>query len=159
MKWHSTMLALQLLCSGPAIAHQDRVVTLRPDGSISEIPSELGGASLAVEGLGSGSPLISFSIGGGTGRVPTCLAQLIRTKSADEIELAASWHHDPRQMPLYLSVVFPDPGKSPDRVFNDGYNFMFSLETGELFEASRMESSWLQDGGEHRLLDITAACD
>jgi hypothetical protein len=90
------------LVAGPAEAHRDRILPVKADGSIPDIPAEFGQVRLTLEGLGSNNPLIQLRIGTHQTTLPFCVAQMIHTTSLAEIKVTGSWYHDEKDsLPYY----------------------------------------------------------
>ncbi|MBB4727666.1 hypothetical protein [Xanthomonas arboricola] len=131
-------LVLTLLTE-PAIAHQDRILSLEPDGSIPEIPASFGKAFLVVEGLGTKAPVVKLKIGARSTALPLCMTRLIKTRQRSSIRLSGSWYHEERIVPFYINVEFPDPGQEQEKYPRSGQTFLFNLRTPSLTDSSSPE--------------------
>jgi hypothetical protein len=131
----ATLLSFAL-CAGPAEAHRDRILHVKADGSIPDIPAEFGKVRLTLEGLGSNHPLIQLRIGTHQTTLPLCVANMIRTTSAAEIRVTGSWYHDEKNsLPYYLDIQFFEPGYDPKRSYNSSHTFLFNLHNAKLIDA------------------------
>jgi len=148
------------LVAGPAEAHRDRILPVKADGSIPDIPAEFGQVRLTLEGLGSTNPLIQLRIGTHQTTLPLCVARMIRTRSAAEIQVTGSWYHDEKtSLPYYLDVQFFDPGYDPKRRYNSGHGFLFNLHNAKLIHATTFEATNAGDGGQDMALTLPPGCN
>jgi hypothetical protein len=130
-----------LLASGTCFAHKDRIVDIESDGTLSAIPVAFGPAALriAFSDAGSGSPPVSsveLTLGARKISLPGCVTALLQTARPEDVRALASWYHDEKSFPYYLSVTFFDPGYHPQSGYNSGYSLLFNLRTARLI---RME--------------------
>lgn len=158
-KFSATLLILALF-AGSAEAHRDRILHVKADGSIPDIPTEFGQARLIVKGLGSEKPLIQLRIGSHQTTLPPCVAQMIRTRSAAEIQVTGSWYHDEKaSLPYYLDVQFFDPGYDPKRSYNSSHEFLFNLHNAKLINAKTFKATEAGDGGQSMALTLPPGCN
>lgn len=144
-------------------AHQDRIVQIRGDGSLTAIPAEFGPSALHVtfSPTSAGGPPVSsieLALGKQKTRLPTCVTAVINTVRIDDIKASASWYHDETALPYYLNVEFLDPGYNAKASSNPGYSLLFNLRTSRLMEMKVLIV--LDQGKRHRVLplDIAAMC-
>ena len=157
-KFSATLLILALF-AGSAEAHRDRILHVKADGSIPDIPTKFGQARLIVEGLGSEKPLIQLRIGSHKTTLPLCVAQMIRTRTAAEIQVTGSWYHDEKtSLPYYLDVQFFDPGYDPKRSYNSSQEFLFNLHNAKLIDATAFKATSAGDGGQRKALALPPGC-
>ncbi|KAF1708886.1 hypothetical protein CSC70_12355 [Pseudoxanthomonas kalamensis DSM 18571] len=147
----SCLLFLALL-AGAVHAHEDRILTLQPDGNIPEIPASFGSVFLSISGLDGSAPSVRFHAGMHVNDLPTCAARYIRSKSKSDVQITGSWHHDESSLPYYIYIQFRDPGYTQDKSFNSSVNMLFNLRTAELMEFKRFEAS--RSGKSGRSFDI-----
>ncbi len=123
-----------------AAAHQDRRLTLSPDGAIPELPAPCDAARLHVDFSGPGvSALaaVSFSVPGHALRLPPCLLAQIPQASTATTELTGSWYHDLDQMPPYVQVRIHPARAKDNRAGDDSVDLLFSLRDATLMSATR----------------------
>jgi hypothetical protein len=128
------------LCFGclTAMAHRDRWLTLRSDGSIAELPEQYGATRLYVSYLGGYPPAVadlSFQSNGKQTVVPRCLLELIQPTVPDGLKLSGSWHHDETLLPHYVTVHFKGNSNLPRPTDVD---FLFSLRDARLLEVTKV---------------------
>lgn len=154
----ATLLTLALLAN-PAAAHRDRILHVEADGSIPDIPAEFGPARLILEGLGSEKPSIQLQIGQHQTTLPSCVAQMVRTKSVADLQLTGSWYHDEKKsLPYYLNIKFYSPGYDPKRNYNSGHEFLFNLHNAKLIRATAFEANQSGNGGQGMALILSPGC-
>jgi hypothetical protein len=105
MRKSNWLLFLLFFTAGAANAHQDRILSVQPDGLIPEIPASFGRVSIKIKGLGSAAPMVQFGVGKHLTDLPSCVTRVIRTKSQSDIRVTGSWYHDEKTIPLKLSRV------------------------------------------------------
>lgn len=139
---------LALLLSGPCFAHEDRVLALEKDGSLTGLPSEYGPASLRLAFRSNGSARQiaegGITIRGRSSTLPGCVLAAIRSKSADDIYVSASWYHDERTLPYYISVLFLDSRPRDDsNELGSFTSVVCDLRTARPIEIERDVASWI----------------
>ena len=126
-----------LVLWGVCYADQDRVVRIRTDGTLSEIPAQFGPSMLRVRFSKSSERPISsleLTLGTQTNRLPTCVTRFLPAVRLEDIGASGSWNHDETRLPYYVTVRFFDSGydgKSSDR---PGYALHFNLRTARLIK-------------------------
>ncbi|MEW6667361.1 MAG: hypothetical protein AB1512_19325 [Thermodesulfobacteriota bacterium] len=164
MKAITAIAVIWMLFSGTCFAHEDRIITVKDDGSLMGIPSAYGPAILHVEfappELGS-APITSITLhlGNNHVRIPICVTGLLRSQNLSEIRASASWYHDEKIVPYYLHLVFYDPGYDKSRWANSGFSLTFNLHTGKLM---KMQVIIVRDNGKSMQsvpVDIAARCN
>ena len=145
------IFASLLLCvCFAAQAHQDTILSIEPDSTVSGIPAPLAPVTLSISGLGSNAPAVEFGAGGKLTALQACAAQLIRSTSLEHVSVSGSWYHRESSLPYYVHVFFRDP-ISPAGIRNAGYSFVFNLHTSELIRAER---TWEEPGWyKHEAID------
>jgi hypothetical protein len=160
MRKVSAIFVILALFAGPAGAHRDRIVHVEADGSMPDIPAQFGQARLILEGLGSDQPVIQLKIGANQTTLPACVARMIRTTSAADIQVTGSWHHDEKAtLPYYLDIQFLDPGHDPKRRYSSSHQFLFNLHDARLIDAKAFEANQAGNGGQFGVLKLPAGCD
>ena len=127
-----------ILGCGKSLAHMDRIVTIREDGTLVGIPLEYGPPALHVAfAASSPDPRISavaLDLGKSHTRLPECITGLLTTRSLNDIKASASWYHDESIVPYYLNLEFFDPGYNKSDRANPGYALLFNLRSGKLLQ-------------------------
>ena len=153
----SLLLALAILPT-VAGAHQDRILTIRADGSIPEIPESFGPVFLSTSGLGSGAPSISFRTGAHITTLPACVTRHIRSKSKNDLFVVGSWYHQESVLPYYVSARFLDPGHDKNRSYNSSTNILFNLHNGAIIHIKRFAANRAGSGGKYTKLELPEGC-
>ena len=147
MNKHPYVLLILLLNNASVYAHQDQILSVRPDGSIPGIPASFGHVNFNVKDLGTAHPQIKFQVANHRTVIPSCLTRLIRSKNLSDIELRGSWYHDETSLPYYVSVQFFDHNNNHQHFDNSSYEFLFNLHDAKLIEVKRFEADG--SGGGH----------
>jgi hypothetical protein len=155
--FRSLFLAIALL---PAVAsaHQDRILTIRKDGSIPEIPASFGPVFLNISGLGGTKPSISFKTGTHITELPACVTRYVRSKSHSDLFVVGSWYHQESVLPYYVSVQFLDPGHDKNRSYNSSTNILFNLHNGTIIHVKRFVANRSGSGGKYTELELPEGC-
>ncbi|WP_394537639.1 hypothetical protein PRJ39_16155 [Lysobacter enzymogenes] len=132
MKHRFFILAALLTTATSAPAHQDRVLTLRPDGRLPEIPAEFGRAVADIRWPDDGPVRIELTVGASTYTVPTCVTELIRTRERRDVEFSGSWYPAEQRSAYYISMVFYDPGAEHSQMKGQYVWLTFDLLTARL---------------------------
>lgn len=144
-----SLLLIFALFTSAANAHQDRILTIQPDGTIPEIPASLGPVSLKISGLGSPSPSVQFRSGTHLNNLPDCATGLIRSKQLSEVFVKGSWYHDESRLPYYVGIKFRDPGYVASKRYNSSLDILFNLRTAEVIEIRRFIADHSGNGGRY----------
>ena len=152
-----------LLFSSACFAHQDRIIDIKSDGTLSSIPPTYGPAALRVtfsQGKNGEPPVSSVDLILGAQKIslPICVTGLLHTARLQHVKASASWYHEEKSLPYYLSVTFFDPGYRPKSGFNSGYSLLFNLRTARLMQ---MEVLIVRDKGKTMQsvpVDLGARC-
>lgn len=163
MKLTLACLFLCLLASSNAVAHADRILAIGPDGTISDVPSKFGPASLNVEFSApmSAAPAITslvLRLGEKRIAVPACITSLLRSRRMEEVRMTGSWYHDESTLPYYLNLTFFDPGYSANRWANPGVQLLFNLRTGKIIEVKSLVVGGNGRSLQHVTPDLNASC-
>jgi hypothetical protein len=134
-----TLVLSTLLVSGACYGHQDRIVDINSDGTLSAIPPSFGSARLRVAfaQTKNGEPPVSsveLTLGAQRVSLPVCVTGLLHTDRIQDVHASASWYHDEKLLPYYLSLKFFDPGYDQRASFNPGYALLFNLRTARLMQ-------------------------
>ncbi len=158
MKHVSYILLLSAMISCTALAHEDTVLRVGSEGSISGIPAEFGDARLSVSGLEAGVPTVVLAIGQHENRLPNCSTQMIRSKTPGDIAVSASWYHDESILPYYLMVEFFDPGQNRTQISNSGFRYMFDLRTAHVISIEEVKKNWFGSGASIETVELPHEC-
>jgi len=152
------LLLTSLLAIGTAYAHQDRILTIRPDGSVPEIPASFGPVSLRISDLGAPVPMVKFSSGIHHNNLPSCVTRLIQTQQLSDVFVTGSWYHEESRLPYYVNVQFYDPGYVPGRSYNSSFNILFNLRTTQVIEVQRFIADPSGNGGQYQDVALPKGC-
>ena len=152
------LLLTLAFAAGPANAHEDRILTVQPDGAIPEIPAIFGPVVLEISNLGTSSPDVQLSVGPKVTKLPSCVTRLIHTESKDQILVTGSWYGDESVLPYYISAKFFEPGYSATRNFNSNISILFNLRTGHVIEIRRFLADQSDTGGSYAPVTIPEDC-
>ena len=164
MRWLRTLMLSTLLAAASAShGHQDRIVELKTDGTLSAIPAAFGPAALRItfSQAKNGEPPVSsveLTLGARRIALPICVTGLLHAVRIQDVQASASWYHDEKSLPYYLSVQFFDPGYDRKASFNPGYSLLFNLRTARLMQ---MEVLIVRDKGKAMQsvpVDLAARC-
>ena len=137
MKTVVLALIMYLGCAA-VMAHQDRWLTLRSDGSIAELPESYSATRMHMSYLGGSPPGVvdlTFQSGGSKTVVPRCLLELIQPIVPKDVKLSGSWYHDESLLPHYVNVHFEGNTSLPQPAVID---FLFSLRDARLLEVTKV---------------------
>lgn len=154
----ATLIVLWGAIAGNAWAHQDRILTLLPNGAISGIPGTYAATRLhvqfskGVEGRLSRLALLSSNR---ETSLPECLLRLVGTSSAKQLSLSGSWYHSRGLLPHYLNVWFQEDSaiRDPQAPVT---TFLFSLEDSSLLEV--VQQLRLQNGFQRKVVKLVNGC-
>lgn len=147
MKILARLLALALLSPTLAWPHADRILSIRADGSIPELPADFKDTRIVLRLSDAPRPrLLAFKLvsGGRTTVVAPCLLQMVELASAKDIQVAGSWYHELSSLPPYVHIQFvSDP--APTAIgLRPGLKFLFSLRDARIIQVERVI---IEDGG------------
>jgi hypothetical protein len=130
-----------------ASAHQDLILSVRPDGVIPELPPAYEAARLRIvfsEGEEGALQQLDFLSSGRETNVQPCLLRMVPKGSFRQIFLIGSWYHNERGLPHYVQVQFLDsayPREWPNLLGLPkpfGVRFLFSLRDASLLEVTQV---------------------
>ena len=108
-----------------ALGHQDMLIRLASDGRLQGLPPEYEPAYLYLPS-GSGTEGVVLQLGQKRLEFPDCLSVLFAKGSRPDMRLSASWYHDPKVLPYYLSIRLPI--RSPNaNGFYDGWSILVDM--------------------------------
>jgi hypothetical protein len=130
------------LASLQAWAHRDRILTVREDGSMPELPREYSNARLHIDlsaAAKNRDPLI-FTVGAQEFRLPRCALSPVKTKSITAVRVSASWYHESGRngLPHYILVHFPDPVQPKGVVQELGVDYLLNLQSPALLKIEKI---------------------
>ncbi|WP_035645674.1 hypothetical protein [Bradyrhizobium sp. ORS 285] len=128
------LVAMIMFATTAAPAHQDRILSLGSDGTISGLPPAYQTTRLHVAFSNGDTGVLhelSFFSSGRETRLQPCLLRLVAKGSLRELFLTGSWDHEETIMPPYVLVEFrhPTPQQAPDPT---SVRFLFSLRDSTL---------------------------
>ena len=155
MKTKAWLLALMLGVSALCHAHEDVALKLAADGTVQGLPAAYSPArlSLVFSAIGDEHRITSLrlQIGKQHVQLPACLLGLIRTQSAQDLALSASWDHDETVVPHYLQLQLLDAGH-PVR-----FALLFNLHTARVIDmTAHVERS--EDEVQSIPVDVRSRC-
>jgi hypothetical protein len=136
----TTLLVTFVVLATAAGAHQDRILSIHPDGAIPELPSAYQTTRLHVafsEGDAGALRQLTFLSSGRETSVQPCLLRLVPTGSFRQLYLTGSWYHDESIVPHYVHVAFLE-SRPQDLQNYVGVHFVFSLRDASLFKVTQV---------------------
>lgn len=154
------MLAALVLMLMPMTvqAHVDRVLHRRSDGSVAGVPQRFGPVAIDLRFPENQPPLVTLRIGPNAIRLPNCIAELIKARRVEDIELSGSWYHEQSNIPYYISVDFYAPGVKHEQMSGDYVNVLFSLHDARVLSIGELRPGWLWFGPRYRQLEPEQLC-
>jgi hypothetical protein len=156
----TTLLVAFIVLATAAFAHQDRILSVRVDGAIPELPSAYQTTRLHVafsEGDAGALQQLKFLSSGGETSVQPCLLRLVPKGSFRELFLTGSWYHDESILPHYLQVQFRD-SPSLQGLPDGGVRFLFSLRDARLLKVTQVVPIPAQNAVQHRDIRLSNGC-
>ena len=121
------LLSVLIAEASVAVAHQDRVIKLAPDGRLQGLPPEYEPARLFLPARG-GTENVVLQLGGKRLKFPECLSTLFAKASRPHMLLSASWYHDSTILPPYLAIRLPVSAPNAHG-FYDGWSLLVDMTT------------------------------
>lgn len=135
------LFAAGALLTVSAWAHVDQILSLRPDGAISGLPTEYRETRLHIEYARAGEVRsMHFISGGRVTNVEPCVLATLSNASPQHLELNGSWYHDSSGLPHYIVVEFRAAGVSRGLKSVSGTAIMFSLSDARVLSAPPCKS-------------------
>ncbi|HJW33994.1 MAG TPA: hypothetical protein VJ505_11560 [Holophagaceae bacterium] len=127
-------------------AHADRIIPIKKDGTLEGIPREFGPSTLIIEfarANANGPAINSITLRLGKNRIllPSCITNLLKSRSTSQIKASASWYHNEKTIPYYLNLEFGDPGFEDSPDLRSHYSMLFNLRTGMLMQMERVSNT------------------
>jgi hypothetical protein len=156
----TTLLVTFVVLATAALAHQDRILSVRPDGALPELPPAYKTTRLRVafsEGEAGALQQLTFLSSGRETSVPPCLLRLVPTGSFRQLYLTGSWYHDESIVPHYVHVAFLESSPPAELWSYAGIHFVFSLRDASLFDVTQVISTPAQ-GPQKRNIRLSNGC-
>jgi hypothetical protein len=157
----TTLLLVFALLSGAAGAHQDRILSVRPDGVIPELPAAYGATRLHVafsQGDHGGLHSLRFVSSGHETNLPPCLLRLVSDSSAHRLFVVGSWYHDESLLPHYISVKFHDAAAAPEVPERPRVEFLLSLRDARVLGVTRIAKLPGEASVRHEGISLVNGC-
>jgi hypothetical protein len=137
----TTLLVALIVLATTALAHQDRILSVRLDGAIPELPPAYQTTRLHVafsEGDAGALQRLTFLSSGRQISLQPCLLGLVPKSSFRQLFLTGSWYHEERILPHYLAVQFRDSLSLQELPDYPGVRFLFSLRDASLLQVTHV---------------------
>lgn len=161
MRFLTAIVALFWLADA-ALAHQDLILSVRPDGVIPELPSAYQNStrlhfSFSDDDQGTLQQL-DFLASGRETRVARCLLELIPQSSSRRLFLTGSWYHDESIVPHYIQVQFHDPRSATEFPGYPDVRFLFNLHDATLLQVTKVIPIPGERAVRHRDIRLVNGC-
>lgn len=136
-----TVIAAVFWLADAALAHQDLILSVRPDGVIPGLPSAYHLTRLHIsfsDGDQRTLQRLDFQSSGQETRVANCLLELLPQGAPRRLFLTGSWYHDEAIVPHYIQVLFRDPPTAAELPGDPGVSFLFSLRDATLLQVTKI---------------------
>ena len=161
----TTLLVAFIVLATAALAHQDRILSVRLDGAIPELPSAYQTTRLHVafsEGDAGALQQLDFLSSGRKTSVQPCLLRLVPKGSFRQLFLIGSWYHDEwillSYLPHYLQVEFRDSPSLQELPDYPGVRFLFSLRDASLLKVIQVVPLPAQNSVQLRDIRLSNGC-
>jgi hypothetical protein len=113
MTRHLLIACLLLAFATAGMAHRDTIIVWNPDGTLERLPPEFQPATLQVKFTRAGEKglavdALTLRVAGREVTLPKCITRGIHVPGRDAVRILASWYHDPKTGPPYISIEFFD---------------------------------------------------
>jgi hypothetical protein len=125
MRWVGLVLSLWAIAS-TTLAHQDMIIRLALDGQLEGLPPIYQPASLRLPTVDD-RQLVVLQLRGKRLEFPDCLSVLFAKASRPHIALSASWYHDQKILPPYLSIRLPMREPNGNGYY-DGWSILVDMD-------------------------------
>jgi hypothetical protein len=156
----TTLVIAFIVLATAAFAHQDRILSVRADGAIPELPSAYQTTRLHVafsEGDAGALQQLNFLSSGRETSVQPCLLRLVPKGSFRQLFLTGSWYHEESILPHYLQVEFRDSPSLQGLPDYPGVRVLFSLRDARLLEVTQVVPS-AQNAVQLRNIRLSNGC-
>ena len=123
--------------SSACAAHQERILKLEDSGAIADIPAEYGPGKFMVVFQNKAVSSAQLTLGGKSTKIPSCILRLLKSGSANNIQITASWYHEETNLPFYLNIDFLDADQNLISNYKNSYSLFFNLRTSKLIDLTR----------------------
>jgi hypothetical protein len=157
----TTLLVAFVVLATAALAHKDRILSVRVDGAIPELPSAYQTTRLHIafsEGDAGALQQLNVLSSGRETSVQPCLLRLVPKGSFRQLFLAGSWYHDESILPHYLQVQFRDSPSLQELPDYPGVRFLFSLRDAGLLEVTQAVPFPAQNAVQLRNVRLSNGC-
>jgi hypothetical protein len=135
-------IAIFSACS-VASAHEDRILPIRSDGTIGDLPATFGQVRVDIARSGRDSRVTSVQLSSPRFRVRLNPCVLRKLDHVVHVQASGSWYHnDLQRHPPYISLTFYTGQYDQHRFDNDSYAVTFSLIDGRLLSGMRTWDPW-----------------
>lgn len=124
---------------GMAFAHQDRILPIKPDGTLADLPAEYGPVRISiVRSRDNASEVRQVVLSSPKFRVSLnqCVIDLLG--NVTHVEASGSWYHKPGRLPPYVSLDFYSDPYDPGSRDNQYSSVTYSLVDGRILMGTRM---------------------
>jgi|SRR5262245_11850457 len=160
----ATLLVAFIVLATAALAHQDRILSVRPDGAIPELPPAYQTTRLHVafsEGDAGALQRLTFLSSGREISLQPCLLRLVPKSSFHQLFLTGSWYHDESGLsglPHYLAVRFLDSLSRQELPDYPGVLFLFSLRDASLLQVTHVVPIPAENAVQFRNIPLSNDC-
>jgi hypothetical protein len=157
----TTFLLVFALLSGATWAHQDRILSVRQDGVIPELPAAYSATRLHVvfsHGDHGGLLSLRFVSSGRETNLPACLVRLVADSSTHRLFVVGSWYHDESLLPHYISVEFHDAAAAHELPEQPRVKFLLSLRDARVLHVARVTPLPREAGVQHQQISLINGC-
>jgi hypothetical protein len=144
-----------------ALAHQDRILSVRLDGAIPELPPAYQTTRLHVafsEGDAGALQQLAFLSSGRETSVQPCLLRLVPKGSFRQLYLTGSWYHDESIVPHYVRVAFLESPPLQELQNYAGVRFVFSLRDASLLKVTHVIPIPARSAVQERNIRLSNGC-
>lgn len=137
-KFLALISALLLMSPGLVLAHEDRILHIGSDGSLTDIPDRYGPVRVLVQ-RSSNDPRKTQQVVLSSPHFRVSLNPCLIDKLQDitHIEAQGSWYHEETVMPPYVSITFYVGRYEARGTNNPSYTIVYSLVDGRILMGQR----------------------
>jgi hypothetical protein len=156
------LLVAFVMLATAALAHQDRILSVRADGSIPELPAIYQATRLHVafsDGDAGALQRLNFLSSGRETSIQPCLLRLVPKGSLRQLFLKGSWYHGESMLPHYIEVEFRD-SPSPEALPEDtpAVRFLFSLRDAKVLLVTKVVALPAQNSVQFQDIPLSNGC-
>ncbi|GAB3374456.1 hypothetical protein GCM10027431_27020 [Lysobacter rhizosphaerae] len=124
--------------AGVALAHQDRILPIKADGTLGDLPAKYGPVRVTISrAVGNPTTLTRVSLESPRFNVSLNQCILAKLRGVTELQASGSWYHTRGSLPAYVSLTFDSGKYDPRRATNEYYSVTFSLIDGHILMGER----------------------